>query len=80
MVTNYAAHYFNEQDRLGTIEPGKLADLTVIDGDYMTIPEQEIEKIGVALVVLGGEVIFETANPQPCVNEFVQNMSELVSR
>ena len=52
---------FEEKDK-GTIAPGKLADLTVLSADIMTIPEPEILKARCLMTVVGGEVIFEAAN------------------
>ncbi len=52
----YAA--FQEED-LGTIEPGKLADFTVFDRDLMTIPEGEILKARAVMTVIGGEVVWQ---------------------
>ena len=56
---------FEEQDK-GSIEVGKLADLTVLDQDLTTIPEEEILNSEVLLTIVGGEVVYqrdETANP-----------------
>ena len=52
---------FEEKDK-GTIAAGKLADLTVLSADIMTIPEQEILKTRCVMTVIGGEVIFDAAN------------------
>jgi hypothetical protein len=54
----YAA--FEEKDK-GSIEPGKLADLTVLSADIMKIPEPEILKTTCAMTVIGGEVVYEAA-------------------
>jgi predicted amidohydrolase YtcJ len=51
----YAA--FEEQDK-GSIEPGKLADLTVLTKDIMKIPESEILTTTCAMTVIGGEVVY----------------------
>ena len=59
MMTNWAAYAIGDQKKLGTIESGKLADLVVLDGDYMTVPEEEISKIPVVMTVVGGKVIYE---------------------
>lgn len=45
--------------RLGTLEPGKLADLTVIDRDLFEIPPEEIREAAVRMTVVGGRVVFE---------------------
>src|SRR5215470_12278927 len=52
----YAA--FQEKDK-GSIEPGKLADLTVLSGDIMKIPEQEIPKTRCLMTVISGEIVFD---------------------
>jgi predicted amidohydrolase YtcJ len=52
----YAA--FEEKDK-GSIEPGKLADLTILSADIMKIPEPEILKTTCAMTVIGGETVYE---------------------
>jgi predicted amidohydrolase YtcJ len=52
----YAA--FEEQDK-GSIEVGKLADLTVLSKDIMKITEPEILTTTCEMTVVGGEVVFE---------------------
>jgi predicted amidohydrolase YtcJ len=52
------AHAAFQEDLLGSITPGKLADLVVLDRDIMTIPEEEIPGTGVEMTILGGEVRF----------------------
>lgn len=48
---------FREAD-LGSLEPGKLADFAVLDRDYMTVPETEIENIRSVMTVVGGETVY----------------------
>jgi predicted amidohydrolase YtcJ len=52
----YAA--FEEQDK-GSLEPGKLADLTVLSKDIMKIPAPEILTTTCAMTVIGGEIVYE---------------------
>ncbi len=59
MATVWSARYYFEEERVGSIEPGKLADLVVLGGDYMTVPEEEISDIPVLMTVIGGKVAFE---------------------
>jgi predicted amidohydrolase YtcJ len=59
MSTNWAAYYTADEKILGTIEPGKLADLVVIDGDYLTVPEDEIGELQIALTMVDGRIVFE---------------------
>lgn len=47
-----------QEELLGSIAPGKLADLVVLDRDIMTIPEDEIPGTQVEMTILGGEVRF----------------------
>jgi predicted amidohydrolase YtcJ len=58
MITRAAAEYVLRGDRLGSIEPGKFADLVVINRDYMTIPEEEIRNLHSQLTMLGGKIVY----------------------
>lgn len=51
----YAA--FEENDK-GSLEVGKLADVTVIDRDILTVPEEEILKTKVIYTIVGGKVLY----------------------
>ena len=48
---------FQEQN-LGAIKPGLLADMLVLDRDYFTVPEDEIKDIRPIATLLGGRVVF----------------------
>jgi predicted amidohydrolase YtcJ len=61
MKTAWAAAYTGDEKRLGTLEPGKLADLVVLDGDYMTVPEEKISDLKVLLTIVGGKMAFAHA-------------------
>ena len=61
MFTIWAAFAAFEEKLRGTIEVGKLADLTVLSADIMKIPEAEILQTKCAMTVIGGEVVFEVA-------------------
>jgi predicted amidohydrolase YtcJ len=52
----YAA--FEENDK-GSLEPGKLADLTILSADIMKIPEPEILTTKCEMTVVGGEIVYE---------------------
>ena len=52
----YAA--FEEQDK-GTIEAGKLADLTVLDRDPRTVPAADIRQVQVLRTIVGGRTVYE---------------------
>jgi predicted amidohydrolase YtcJ len=45
-----------EEDIKGSLTPGKLADITVLSKDILTIPEEEIPTAEVVYTIVGGEV------------------------
>lgn len=47
-----------EEDIKGTLTPGKLADITVLSKDILTIPEEEIPATRVEMTIVGGEVVY----------------------
>lgn len=48
---------FREND-LGSIQPGKLADLVVLDRDYLTVPANQIGSIRPVMTFVGGRVVY----------------------
>jgi len=46
-------------DQTGSLEPGKLADLVVLDRDPLACPEDQIRDTRALLTVLGGKVVHE---------------------
>ncbi len=58
MITRWAAEYVLKENELGSIEEGKLADLVIIDRDYMSIPKTEMSEVQVLLTMLGGKTVF----------------------
>lgn len=48
-----------EEDLKGTLEPGKLADMAVIDRDLLAVPPETIRDARVVATVVGGRVVFE---------------------
>ena len=59
MFTVWPAYAAFEEQLRGTIERGKLADLTILSADIMTIPELEILKTQCVMTVINGEIVFE---------------------
>jgi hypothetical protein len=47
-----------EEDILGSITPGKLADIVVLSDDILTIPENEIPAARVLYTLVGGKVLY----------------------
>ena len=54
-----AAYGAFREDRKGSIEVGKWADLTVLDRDIMTIPEDDILQTKVSMTIIAGEVVYQ---------------------
>lgn len=59
MFTIWPAYAAFEEKERGSIEVGKLADLTVLSADIMEIPKAEILKTRCLMTVIAGEVVFE---------------------
>jgi predicted amidohydrolase YtcJ len=57
-VTIWAARQAREEHLKGSLEPGKLADMAVLESNPLTVPPQTIKDIGVAAAIVGGETIF----------------------
>jgi predicted amidohydrolase YtcJ len=59
MFTIWPAYVAFEEKDKGSIEPGKLADFTVLSQDIMRIAEPEILKTRAEMTVIGGEIVFD---------------------
>lgn len=59
MFTIWAAYAAFEEKLKGSIEVGKLADLTVLSADIMKIQEPEILKTHCVMTIIGGEVAYQ---------------------
>ena len=53
------------EDRRGTLAPGYLADLVLLDRDLTRIPPEEIEQAAVRATVVGGRVVYEAGGAEP---------------
>lgn len=57
--TRSNAYILAMEKDLGTLEAGKLADLLVLDRDYMTIPVDDIRNITPLVTMVGGTIVHE---------------------
>ena len=57
--TRSNAFLMHKEELLGTLEDGKLADLVVLDRDYMTIPADDIRDLNSVLTMVDGRVVYE---------------------
>lgn len=58
MYTRNSAFAANDDERRGTLEPGKLPDLAVLSADYMTVPVKDVGRIRSVLTMVGGKIVF----------------------
>jgi predicted amidohydrolase YtcJ len=61
-VTIDAAWQTFDEGIKGSITPGKLADFTVLAANPLTVPPEEIGKIKVDEVIIGGRSVYKAEN------------------
>ena len=57
--TRRNAFFVFQENNLGALQPGKLADLLVLDRDYLTIPADQIKDIKPVLTMVGGRIVYD---------------------
>jgi predicted amidohydrolase YtcJ len=57
MSTSWASEYMMKEDRIGTLEKGKLADFLVLNKDFFTVPDAEVPSVFPLMTVVGGKVV-----------------------
>jgi predicted amidohydrolase YtcJ len=60
--TRKNAYFVFQENNLGSIQPGKLADMVVLDRDYLTIPADQIKDIKPVMTMVGGKIVYDTTN------------------
>jgi predicted amidohydrolase YtcJ len=53
-----AAYAAFDESRIGSIEPGKLADLVVLDRNLFDIPAEELNTVPINTTIVGGKVVY----------------------
>lgn len=56
--TRNAARAMNQLNSIGTILPGKQADLVLVDRDVMTVPAEELKDSKVLWTMFGGKIVY----------------------
>ena len=61
MMTRWGAEYVLKEDKIGSLEPGKYADLIILDKDPLdpNLPDEELSEIKILSTMVEGEVIFK---------------------
>lgn len=59
MFTLWGAYASFEENIKGSLETGKLADITVFSKDIMTVPPEDILKAETVMTIVNGEVVYE---------------------
>jgi hypothetical protein len=58
LYTIGSAWFTFDEGRKGSIEVGKLADLAVLNGDYLTVQEDQIRSLESVLTLVGGRIVY----------------------
>jgi predicted amidohydrolase YtcJ len=57
LFTRENAWFITRDTTVGTIEPGKNADIAVLDQDYFQVSDEEIKEMRSAMTIVGGEIV-----------------------
>jgi predicted amidohydrolase YtcJ len=56
--TRNSARAMNQQDFIGSIAPGKQADLVLLDRDVLTVSPEELRDTKVVWTMVGGQTVY----------------------
>ncbi|HEX5229188.1 MAG TPA: amidohydrolase [Bryobacteraceae bacterium] len=59
--TRKNAYLVFQEDNLGSIQPGKLADLVVLDRDYLSVPAEQIGNLQPTMTMVGGRIVYDSS-------------------
>jgi predicted amidohydrolase YtcJ len=60
--TRKNAYFVFQESNLGSLQPGKLADLVVLDRDYLTVPADQIDDIRPVMTIVGGRIVYDASD------------------
>lgn len=59
MLTINGARFVAEDDELGSLEPGKWADVTVLNGDFLNVPAEKLDTLHIDLTFVAGRLAYD---------------------
>ena len=59
LFTRANSWFLRMENKIGSIEPGKLADLAVLNKDYFTVTDEEIKQIRSVLTMVDGKIVHD---------------------
>ena len=62
--TRNNAYIVFQESNLGSLQPGKYADLIILDRDYLTVPADQIKDIKPVMTMVGGRIVYEAKGAQ----------------
>ena len=60
MMTRWGARPLWKEHDLGSIEVGKLADIVILNGDYMAGPDEDLDELTSVMTFIGGMIAYES--------------------
>lgn len=59
MMTRWGSYAIWKEDKVGSIEPGKWADIIILNGDYMDVSVEDLDTLYPIMTMVDGEVVYE---------------------
>jgi predicted amidohydrolase YtcJ len=63
--TRKNAYFVFQENNLGSLQPGKLADLVVLDRDYLTVAADQIGSIKPVMTIVSGRIVYDARSRTP---------------
>jgi predicted amidohydrolase YtcJ len=61
MITWNAARFIGEEHDLGSLEPGKWADIVVLNGDFLAVADSELDTLHIDLTYVAGKLAYDAS-------------------
>jgi len=62
--TRHSALAMNQLEKIGSIAPGKQADLVLVDRDVLTVPKEELRDTRVLWTMVDGKIVWSAADQE----------------